>query len=127
MAWLPTNSAAVVKDAVPLRNSAVPSGVPPSVKVTVPVGVPAPPLTVAVNVTAWPDSDGFSDEARAVDVAAGWPGLTTWVRTAELLAASVPSPWKAAVITWLPTDRPEVVNVACGTAPGSVDMARDAV
>ncbi len=31
----------------------------PRENVTVPVGVPAVELTVAVNVTAWPDRDGL--------------------------------------------------------------------
>jgi hypothetical protein len=35
-------------------------------KVTVPVGVPPLPLTVAVNVTDWPDVLGFSDDVTAV-------------------------------------------------------------
>src|SRR5213078_1967824 len=45
----------------------------PSLKVTVPVGVPAPGLfavTVAVNVTACPDSDGLAEELTTVAVLA---------------------------------------------------------
>jgi len=36
--------------------------------VTVPVGVPEPVagFTVAVNVTAWPKADGFSEEVNVV-------------------------------------------------------------
>ena len=37
----------------------VPRVVEPSLKVTVPVGVPAPELTVAVKVTAWPKTEGL--------------------------------------------------------------------
>jgi hypothetical protein len=33
---------------------------------TVPVGVPPPLVTVAVNVTACPNVDGFADEPTAV-------------------------------------------------------------
>lgn len=51
----------------------VPSVVEPSLKVTLPVGVPAPgdvTVTVAVNVTDWPNTEGFADEATAVVVEA---------------------------------------------------------
>jgi len=37
-----------------------------SVKVTLPVGVPPAPETVAVKVTAWPIALGFSDDVTAV-------------------------------------------------------------
>src|SRR5436190_652329 len=43
--------------------------VPSTVNVTVPVGVPDPgetAVTVAVNVTNWPKTDGFTDEVSAV-------------------------------------------------------------
>ena len=43
----------------------MPSVVVPSLNVTVPVGVPAPgalTVTVAVNVTDWPKTDGLADE-----------------------------------------------------------------
>jgi len=54
-------------------------------KVTVPVGVPvagATGLTAAVNVTPWPNTDGFADEVTVVVVAAtavtmGEPPLTS--------------------------------------------------
>ena len=54
----------------------------PSRKFTVPLGIPAPPepaVTVAVKVTAWPDTEGFGEEVRAVVV-------LTWLTT------SVPLP-----------------------------------
>src|SRR5437763_14566523 len=47
--------------------------VPPSMKVTFPVGVPAPGLlavTVAVKVTDCPDTDGLAEELTAVVVPA---------------------------------------------------------
>ncbi len=65
--------------------------VPPSVKLTLPVG--ATPVTDAVNVTLAPDNDGFAELASVVVVAAGPPELTTWdsVALAEAtLAASPP-------------------------------------
>lgn len=46
----------------------------PSLNVTVPVGVPDPDDTVAVNVTDCPKLDGFKEEAREVEVAIRlWP------------------------------------------------------
>jgi hypothetical protein len=44
----------------------VPRVVPPSWKVTVPVGVPPEPVMVAVNVTAWPKTEALSELASAV-------------------------------------------------------------
>ena len=51
----------------------VPICVPPSLKVTVPVGVPVPDagVTVTVNVTLWPKVMLADDEVSDVVVAAG--------------------------------------------------------
>ena len=47
-------------------------------------------LTVAVNVTAWPNADGFADEATVAVVPAL---LTTWLRVLDRpLALKLPSP-----------------------------------
>jgi len=55
----------------------------PSENVTVPVGVPEPlPVTVAVNVTAWPDTDGLTEAATTVPVL---PLPTPCVSVPELL------------------------------------------
>ena len=51
----------------------VPSVLLPSLKVTVPVGVPEPgvlAVTVAVKVTDWPDLEGLSEETTIVVVSA---------------------------------------------------------
>ena len=78
-------------DSVPL-----PIETPLSRKVTVPVGVPEPgPVTVAVNVTLWPNTDGLSDEASVVVDA---PALMVWVKTAEVLPVKLLSPPYTAVI-----------------------------
>jgi hypothetical protein len=69
--WLPTASDEVVKVARPKLKVAVPSVAAPSRNVTVPVAVPEPgatALTVAVNVTNWPNTDGFTDELTAVEL-----------------------------------------------------------
>ena len=53
----------------PLR-AEVPRVAVPLLKVTVPVGVPVPgavAVTVAVNVTDWPYTDGLADELSAVE------------------------------------------------------------
>src|SRR5579884_359417 len=64
----------------------------PSLKLTVPVGVPEPgteTLTVAVKVTDWPTTEGLADELRLVDVPA-W--FTVWVRVALVLVVKLVSP-----------------------------------
>ncbi len=49
----------------------VESGVAPSLNVTVPVGVPAPtPVTVAIRITAWPNTAALVEETSAVLVSA---------------------------------------------------------
>ena len=70
---MPTASAEVVNVAMSPLSVPVPIGLPPSRNVTVPVGVPAPGATgetVAVNVTDWPKTDGFTDEVTVVVVSA---------------------------------------------------------
>ena len=62
------------------------------VKITVPVGVPAPgatALTVAVKVTVWPDTEGFNEELTVVVVLAL---LTVCVKSGEVLPLKLPSP-----------------------------------
>ena len=79
----------VVKVATPPLSVPVPSVVEPSLNVTVPVGVPAPgdvAVTVAVNVTDWPNTDGLTDETSAV-VVASW--LTTWLVAVDVLVEVV--------------------------------------
>jgi hypothetical protein len=70
----------------------------PSRKFTVPVGEPAPgevTVTVAVNVTLCPKTDGLRDEVRLVLVDAL---LTTWLTPALVLVLKLPSPTYVAVI-----------------------------
>jgi hypothetical protein len=65
-----TERADVEYVAVPPVREAVPRTVTPSLKVTEPVGVAPGPVTVAVNVTDWPNVEGFALEASvAVDSA----------------------------------------------------------
>ena len=67
----------------------MPRVVAPSLKVTVPVGVPGARgdgVTVAVKVTAWPKTDGLAEEVSVVVVLA-W--LTVWVSAAEVLVVEV--------------------------------------
>src|SRR2546425_1198267 len=99
-------------DALPLTSVAVPSTVAPSRNVTVPVGTPAAEVTVAVRVTACPVVEGFGVEVKVVVVAAAAGAFTTWVTTAEGLAAKVALPPYAAVSGWLPAASVEVTNEA---------------
>jgi len=69
--WLPRASDDVVKLAFPLLSVPDPITVVPSLKVTVPVGVPVvEDETIAVNVTGWPKVDGFCDDVTVVVVLA---------------------------------------------------------
>jgi hypothetical protein len=88
MKCVPTASAEVVIDAVlPLR-AAVPNELTPSKNCTVPVG-PEVGLTVAVNVTCCPNTDGSRDEVSAVAVLTG---LTVCARAADVLPVKLTSP-----------------------------------
>jgi hypothetical protein len=80
MRWAPAASAEVVNVATPPLRLPVPKVTPPSWNVIVPVA--ADGETVAVKVTLWPYTDGFSDEVRAVFVLIL---LTLCERTAEAL------------------------------------------
>ena len=74
----------------PLRLTGV-CGVLSMLKVTVPVGVPAPgntATTFAVNVTLLPNVDGFNDELTVVALLAT---LTVCVRSAEVLLLKLAS------------------------------------
>ena len=84
----PTVSVDVVNIALPPLSVPVPSVVVPSLNVTVPVGVPDVAATVAVKVTAWPNVEGFSEDATVVELA----GFTVCVRLAEVLAVKLASP-----------------------------------
>ena len=86
----PTGKLEIMKVATPVLLSVpVPSTVAPDLKVTVPVGVPAAEVMVAVKVTACPETDGFCDEL--MDAAVG-ALLTFCATTGEVLAAKVESP-----------------------------------
>ena len=65
---MPAVNDEVEKVATPLLFKVIgePRSAPPSLNCTVPVGVPAPEATIAVKVTLWPKSDGFSDDDTAV-------------------------------------------------------------
>lgn len=95
--WLPTLRLVVVHVAWPEPRVCVPQPVmvePPSRKFTVPLRAPEPgavTLTVAVNVTDWPNTDGLGDgdEVTAVLVEA-W--FTVWVKLADVLPRKLASP-----------------------------------
>ena len=70
MVWLPVASDAVVKVAMPLVTVTFEAKVvAPSVKVTLPTGVPPGLVTVAVNVTLCPCDAGLEEAVTPVDVA----------------------------------------------------------
>ena len=76
----------------------VPRDVAPSKNSTEPAGVPVPgavAVTVAVNVTDWPNFDGFADEDSAVLVS---DFCTTCVSALDVLVLKFPSPPYSAVM-----------------------------
>ena len=85
----PTASVLVVNIAWPeLFSVPVPRVLEPSLKVTVPVGVPAPGLfaaTVAVKVTGCPNTDGWTEEVSPVVV----PGRVVVVVDADVVVEVV--------------------------------------
>jgi hypothetical protein len=87
MECAPSAKAEVVNTAFPLMRPPDPSTVRPSLNVTVPVGVPLPgatTLTVAVNVTDWPNTDGLCEELTTVEL----PALfTVWDSAGDVLVA----------------------------------------
>ncbi len=106
---VPTARVAVVNATWPAPvNLADPIVDVPSMNVTVPVGMPEPAdgVTVAVNVTACPHVEGFSDEVSVVEVAAiAEPAvvlrsivtlLPLWFATAR---SGLPSPLKSPTAT----------------------------
>ena len=93
MIWLPTAKLELVKLAVvapPLVLSAPwPMLVPPSEKITTPVGLTEPlPVTVVVKLTLWPHTDGLTEDAISVVLLA----LLTVCATAVELAVRLVSP-----------------------------------
>jgi len=80
-----------VNVAVPPDNVPVPRVVVPSKNVTVPLGLPAPgatTVTVAVNVTLCPKTDGLADEVTVVVLAAFVTVRSSQALVARLLFAS---------------------------------------
>jgi hypothetical protein len=77
----------------PLKATAEHNVVAPSLNVTLPLG--DWPVTVAVNVTFWPNVEGFTEETKAVLLVAL---LTTCVTVFEVEPALLPSPLYVAVI-----------------------------
>jgi hypothetical protein len=72
--WLPTPSDEIMNWACPLLSVPLPRVAVPSLKVTVPVGVPAVGLTgdtIAVKVTDWPYTEGLGEEIKLVVVLSG--------------------------------------------------------
>src|SRR6266542_1428077 len=113
---MPGVSAVVEKVATPLPFNACgePRFVPLSLNCAVPVGVPAPEVTVAVKVTLWPKLEGFNEESSAVAVLAF--ATTCPPERLPMLFRKFASPLYSAVIVCVPAVKVEVVNVAAPPA-----------
>src|SRR5258708_28588829 len=109
MVWAPPARVAMLNVASPAPcNVADPIVAAPSLKVTVPVGMPDPVdgVTVAVNVTACPNIEGFGEEVSVIDVAAfAEPGVVLRNIVTLLLPefatarSGLPSPLKSPTAT----------------------------
>jgi hypothetical protein len=92
---IPVVKVELVNVARPPLREAMPRTVPPSLKVTVPLGVPmagATADTVAVRLTGWPRTEGLADVARVIMVVFVDAELTVWVKGVDVLAAKFASP-----------------------------------
>ena len=90
IACVPAGSAVVVKIATPPPfTAALPRVVPESENVTLPPGTPAEEVTVAVNVTDWPNVEGLGEDESPVVVLA-WP--TVWRMNPEVLVPKLLAP-----------------------------------
>src|ERR1700675_1014506 len=92
------------------RSDAVPRTFDPSLKVTMPWGVPDPgdlALTTAVKMTISPNNDGRGEELRLRAVASGF---TSSPKSADVLPANLLLPLYTAVIEWLPCERVAVLK-----------------
>jgi len=67
----------------------VPIAVDPSLKVTVPVGVPEEAVTVAVKVTDCVGAEGLSDDVRVVELV---NCATTWLTVFDVEPLKEPAP-----------------------------------
>ena len=102
--WLPTAKPEVLKLAVVVPPLVLtvpwPMLVPPSEKVTTPVGVPGPLIdTVATKLTLWPEIEGLIDDVSVVLVLP----LPTLCISDPVLPRKFASPALEAVTVWLPT------------------------
>jgi hypothetical protein len=105
-----------VIEAVPLVSVALPSGTPPSSKETVPSGVPAAELTVAVKVSASPYVAVEGDTESTVLVFAA--GFTNWIKLAVEVLKFWPA--KVAVTLTFSTIGNVVVAVAVAVGPDEI-------
>jgi hypothetical protein len=103
--WEPTASEAACMVAMPETIVAVPSGVLPSRKVTVPVEVPEAAATVAVRVTGWPTTIWLAETWSSVVVWMSAGAVTTSVTTAEVDALKPVAPVYWAVRLCMPAAR----------------------
>src|SRR5262249_26933562 len=102
----------VLKVVLPPESVPVPSVVVPSMKVTLPVGVPLPEpaaLTVAVKVTFWPKAEGLTPDVTVV-VLLGVP--TVCIRALDVLVGKLVSPTYMAEMVWTPCVKADVAKRA---------------
>src|SRR6266480_2419442 len=110
-----TDSDEVLKVATPPAIVLVTSGVAPSLNVTLPVGEPAPSVTVAVKVTDWPKTVLFEEVERAVVV----EPLVTVTLALVFAVSEPPEEWVAVTV-----GVPAVPNAKLAKVPVPEDKVR---
>src|SRR5580765_3917136 len=85
--------------------------------VTVPVGDPPLPFTVAVRVKPLVSPEGLTDDASITVLDCP---VTTWITGKEVVGPNTPSPPYCPVMVCLPMLKADVVNVAIPAVSGTV-------
>ena len=121
MERVPTPIAPVVRVAAAAASGASPRDVVPSKNVTLPVGVWVPLSTLALNVTDWPNVDGFwLDVNRTVGFA--------WFTVCGIVALSLLkslSPLYTALTVWPPA--PRLPTTTCALSPVNAALPSEVV
>jgi hypothetical protein len=128
MVLVPIGSVEVVYSAPPEIRVNVVRMLVPSTNSTFPVGVPAEDVTVAVKLTVFPDTDGFTEETS---VTTGVALFTTWDKIPEALPVKLESPLYTAEIECVPIERLLVIRIAAlpltETVPSTVEPSLNVI
>ena len=103
---MPTAGNDVVKVATPLVRVALPMAVEPLMKVTVPVGTPPAPVTVAVKVALPPGATESAEAVKTVEL-----GVSAAVTTSDNVAVAVAGGFSGSATCTVKVEVPTAVGV----------------